>query len=352
MAGSAAGGIAIEPAQADVIDEDAVALSQGYHADFFALDAGGRESAARVIGSPMLVSARATLSSVAYWREWRDQLTTLAMGADESTLGARLDAWAAEATSDEALESSHIAGSVYEASLHADMAGQLFVRQIEVPEAGGQRANAVQLPSDTFLSMRFEDALAFFLAKGIVTPAEFATLSDEARMRSFTATRLSSDALIRRCRDLLAQSIRDGGTYETFAAGLRDESLTLGIEPSSPGYIENIYRTNVVGSYGAGRYRQITSDAVRAARPFVEYRAVMDSRTRPTHASLNRKVFRQDDPGWVRYAPPNSWMCRCTTVARSAEQISQADVIDSASIGWEPDFNAAPTMDLPADPGA
>jgi SPP1 gp7 family putative phage head morphogenesis protein len=349
VASGIAGGVGIESAQADDIDDDSRALAQGYHADYMALDAGGRQAAGALVGSPALVTSKAVLASVPYWQSWRDQLTTLALGANESNLSAKLDAWAEQATSDDALSESHIAGSIYESSLQADMGGQLFVRQIEVPEAGGQRANAVAPQANPYFQMTFEEALAYFLERRIVTPEEFARLSDDARMRSFTATRLSSDALIRRCRDLLAQSIANGGTYDDFAAGLRSETLTLGIEPSSPAYVENVYRTNVVGAYGAGRYRQITSDAVRQARPFVEFRAVMDSRTRATHASLNRKVFRQDDPGWGRYAPPLSWQCRCTTVARSAAQISQANVIDSASIEWEPDFNAAPTMDLPAD---
>jgi SPP1 gp7 family putative phage head morphogenesis protein len=314
----------------------------GWHADYHALTVEEQGAAARVVGSPALVTARALISSVPAWQTWRDAIANVVMASDEASLAGNLEKWEAAVTSDDALATSPIAASIYEASMHADLAGQLFVRAIEVPEAG-ERANAATV-NDPFLSLTFDDALRYFLARRLVTPEQFAALSDEARQRSFTASRLASAALIQRCRDLLAASIESGSDYATFASGIVDESITLGIEPADPGYLTNVYRTNVVSSYGAGRYRQLTSPAVRAARPFVEFRAVMDSRTRPTHASLHRKVFSQDDPDWGRYAPPLSYQCRCTTVARRAEDVDRGNVITAASIDFTPDFNAAPTL--------
>jgi SPP1 gp7 family putative phage head morphogenesis protein len=328
----------------------------GYHADFYALSATDQPIAARVIGSPALVTARATLSAMPAWQQWRDQIATVVMGADEATLSARLDAWAKDASSDEALQDSPIAGSIYEATMHADMAGQLFVRQIEVPESS-ERANDAAI-RDPFLALTFDDALRYFLDRRLLTPEQFASLSDAAKARSFTATRLASDALRQRCRDLLAASIRDGGTYEEFRAGLLDESVSLGIEAASPAYLETVYRTNVVGAYGAGRFRQLTSPAVRAARPFVEYRTAGDTRVRPAHAAMRGVVFSQDDPDWPKYAPPNGFQCRCTTVARRADQVDPGRImtaaslsaltveVDGQSVPVRPDdgFDAAPTI--------
>lgn len=279
------------------------------------------------------------------WVEWRDQIIQAAIAAtDEADLAKRLGEWAAQATSDEALEQSHIAGSIYEAAVHADMGGQLFVRQVEVPESGEQSRSLAAGVVDPFLRLPFDDALAYFLAKRIITPEQFRQLSDAARNRAFTATRLASDALVQRCRDLLAESIASGDGLREFRRGMLDGSLSLGIEPASPAYLENVYRTNVASAYGAGRYRQITSDAVRAARPFVEYRATRDSRTRPHHAELHGAIFSQDDPDWHRYAPPNGYQCRCTMVARRAEDIDPARIVRAADIEWTPDFDAPPTL--------
>jgi SPP1 gp7 family putative phage head morphogenesis protein len=316
----------------------------GWHADYHALTANEQSAAATIIGSPALITARSMVDSMPAWQEWRDGIANAVLAAsDEASLDAALTGWQSSLD----VEASPIAASIYEASLHADMAGQLFVRQIEVPESG-ERANADTVVTDPFARLSFDDALAYFLRRRIVTPEEFARLSAEARERAFTATRLASDTMVTRCRDLLAASLRDGGSYEEFQRAIVTEEAGLGVAPSDPGYVENVYRTNVASAYGAGRFRQITSDAVRSARPFIEFRCVMDSRTRPTHASLHRKVFRQDDPDWPRYAPPLGFQCRCTTVARRAEDVDQGSVISAASIDFTPEFNAAPTLALDA----
>lgn len=43
------------------------------------------------------------------------------------------------------------------------------------------------------------------------------------------------------------------------------------------------------------------------------YVAVMDGRTRPSHAALNGQVWRRDDPVWQVIFPPNGFNCRCRT---------------------------------------
>ncbi len=341
MAASIAGGVAIEPAQAD-LDAD-----EGWHADFRALDAGEQQAARNAIGSPGVLTAKAQLAALGPFGEWRDQIVTTVLGSNEETLAANLDAWAAKAVSDDALLESHVAGAIYQSSLQSNMGAQLMVRQIEAPEAGGQRANAVTPNDSPYFDMPFERAIEVFLARGVITPEEFAQLSNEARSRAFTATRMSSAVLIQRCRDLLASSLQNGSAYQDFAQGIRDESLTLGIEPSSPAYLETVFRTNIAAAYGAGRLSQIRSPAVIAARPFVQFRATMDSRTRDEHADLNGMVFRQSSD-WTKFAPPLDFNCRCVCVSRRADQVNEGQVTDPSTIDFTPRFHQAATLDLPA----
>lgn len=188
------------------------------------------------------------------------------------------------------------------------MAGQLFVRQIEVPESMPQRALADKSAA-AFFSLPFDEAVQEFLGKRVVTPEEFRRLSDAARTRAFTATQLASDGLRQHAFELLTQALQEGSTLRDFAAQLQAQEVSLGVTASSPAYLETVYRTNIQSAYGAGRYRQITNPVVVAARPYVEYRTAQDSRVRPSHAALDGVIFEQSDPNWQRYAPPNGFNC-------------------------------------------
>lgn len=223
----------------------------------------------------------------------------------------------------------------------ADMGGQLFVRLVEVPESVPGSIALDEAPLPAFLRMPFAEAVQAFLARQIVTPEEFAQLTDAGRARSFTATRLAADGLVERVRALLADHLARGGTLEQFQAELGPD--TLGITAASPWYLETIYRTNVQMAYGAGRLRQLTSPIVIEARPFVEYRTVGDNRVRPAHAALDRVQFDQRDPSWQRYAPPNGYNCRCSVVA--VREADRSRLRTSSEIQTQPDpgFDAPPT---------
>lgn len=262
---------------------------------------------------------------------------------------ARLTQWASSRASDE-----EIAASLYKAVMLADLGGQMFVRTVEVPETlPEERALAadggIAAPSErpAFLNLPFEEAIRLFTERRLVSPEEFRRLSDDARTRAFTATGLASEQVAARAYELLVQALETGSTLDDFAAQLRREEVSLGITPSDPAYVSNVYRTNIASAYGAGRYRQLRSPVVRAARPYVEYRATMDNRTRPSHAALNGVIFSQDDPEWPSFAPPNGFQCRCVVVARSHAPRS---VTAASSLGADaqPDegFNAPPAVDF------
>lgn len=280
------------------------------------------------------------LSALPAWRGWQQEIATLIAASDTiESAQLRLASWAESAGASE-----DAAAPLYVASVQADLGGQLFVRAVEVPEAQSTRAlRDERAPS--FLSMPFDEAIRFFLARRIITPDEFRALSDAARQRAFTATRLATDELRARAYRMLLAALREGGTQEEFAQALRDEELSLGVTPSSPGYLETVFRTNVQAAYGAGRYRQITSPAVQAARPYIEYRTARDARVRPSHAALDGLLFRQDDPGWGNFAPPCGFSCRCSAVARASADGRR--VVENAA-AWpdrpDPGFDAPPAL--------
>lgn len=58
----------------------------------------------------------------------------------------------------------------------------------------------------------------------------------------------------------------------------------------------------------------IDFERTRSLYPNLEYRAVGDSHTRPSHAKLDGIIRPIDDPFWDSCYPPNGWGCRCDVV--------------------------------------
>ena len=79
----------------------------------------------------------------------------------------------------------------------------------------------------------------------------------------------------------------------------------------------------------AGRYKTQAENTDN--RPYWQYVAVMDRRTRASHAMLNGRVFRFDDEFWNDFYPPNGWGCRCRVRALSNYNIQDRNLdVDSA----------------------
>ena len=68
-------------------------------------------------------------------------------------------------------------------------------------------------------------------------------------------------------------------------------------------------------------------------RPYWEYVAVLDSRTRPEHRALNGTVLPADDPFWKTHKPPLGFRCRCTVVNHTKESLAREGLTVSSSEG-------------------
>ena len=66
-------------------------------------------------------------------------------------------------------------------------------------------------------------------------------------------------------------------------------------------------------AYSAARYQRMRDNVDN--RPYWQYSAVGDERTRPAHLALNGKIYRYDDPFWATFYPPNGFNCRCSVIA-------------------------------------
>lgn len=115
-----------------------------------------------------------------------------------------------------------------------------------------------------------------------------------------------------------------------------------------------IYTTNMRTSHAAGRWHQMRTPEMMAARPYWQYRHVTRDNPRLNHKRLNGMVLPADDPWWSVNYPPNGYGCNCYTRALSAYDmqrlnLSVADTPDmdgytqsgwdhAVGSSWRPDY--------------
>jgi len=188
-----------------------------------------------------------------------------------------------------------------------------------------------------------KEIVAWFEAKGYQVTGDWWELWQEAHARKFTVAHLARLDLLKDVAAEVGKIYRDGMTEREFLQELEPRLRKAGwwgkteledgriVRLGSIHRLKTIYRTNKRTAYNAGRYREQVERA--KSRPYWQYIAVMDSRTRPDHAALNGKIFRWDDPIWNWLYPPNGWGCRCRVRALSEAYVKRHGLVVSSSEG-------------------
>ena len=171
--------------------------------------------------------------------------------------------------------------------------------------------------------MTYEEAVQYFGDKLDITPKEFYRLEAKYRAQAFTVSGYSSMKIIQQFHDELTKAIEDGVSMGEWKKGMDDFLQRNGYTKLHPLQAENIFRTNVQTAYNVGAYEEMTNPAVLKARPYWQYDAVDDNRTRPAHRAMNGKVFPADSPVWDTWYPPNGFRCRCSVSSLSQRQVDE-----------------------------
>lgn len=159
-------------------------------------------------------------------------------------------------------------------------------------------------------------AVEFWRDRAKLTWEEAKALADGARQRAFYVTGLARQDLVNLVSDGIQAAIENGELLPQFKERILAAIQAQGWHDYR---VENIFRTNVQSAYAAGRYKKMQS--VKASRPYWQYMAVMDKRTRPSHAVLHDKIYPADHPFWDSNYPPNGFRCRCAVVTLSERQV-------------------------------
>lgn len=177
-------------------------------------------------------------------------------------------------------------------------------------------------------------AIAYFQSKGLTPTISWQDMQDEAHAVEFAVAGITKLDVLSDIQNSLTRSLTEGMSFRQFQDELEpllqrkgwlgrglvaDDDGVLQGKKLMPYRLDTIFRTNIQSAHAAGRYQQQMRNV--ADRPYWEYNAVMDNRTRPTHAALNGRVFRWDDPIWQTIYPPNGYNCRCRVRALAEAQM-------------------------------
>lgn len=165
------------------------------------------------------------------------------------------------------------------------------------------------------------EALEFWRSKVQLSPREFYRLAEQYRVRAFTVSRLARADMLGEIFESIEKALAEGVSFGTWKHSLAPIWAENGWTGKAAWRVDNIFRTNIQTAYNVGRYKQMQS--VAKARPYWQYSAVNDSRTRPTHRALHGRVYRHDSPFWDTFYPPNGFRCRCKVKTLSERQVKE-----------------------------
>ena len=245
----------------------------------------------------------------------REDIARLAeLSGNPGELERRLADWADSLRGDE-----RIVNTVMQPAVMADLAGQLFVQNVEL---GQKKRLLADDRRPAFLRLPYAEALDYWTAQGGSREMLDKVLAGY-RKNAQAATELMLDNLSRTVIGRVESALANGDTLQDFARGVREDTVALGISPASSSYLETVYRTNVQTAYGAGRFRQLTNPDVMEVRQFVQYRTAGDNRVRSNHAELDGVIFEASSSEWQRVAPPCGFNCRCSMVSLDDEGVRE-----------------------------
>ncbi len=191
-----------------------------------------------------------------------------------------------------------------------------------------------------------EKAIEYFKSKGYTFSWDWWDTWQEAHAKAFTVAKAMRMDVLQDIRDMAQKSLDEGLTFQQFKKELEpklkakgwwgkkiigDETGAKVVQLGSPHRLKIIYQTNMQTAYNAGRWKEQMENVDN--RPYWQYVAVMDSRTRPQHRILHNKVFKYDDPFWDTHYPPLGFRCRCRVRALSDKNLKDRGLTVESSKG-------------------
>ncbi len=196
----------------------------------------------------------------------------------------------------------------------------------------------------------FDEAVAWFRDKLVLTDEEFEAIEGASHAKAFTVAGVAQLDMVTQVWEELDRAVAQGDTLENFQKAVR-QKLAAAWGKDMPWRVETIYRTNVQAAYSVGRWEQMNHPAVVKARPFRRYSAIMDTRTSSICSACDGTVRPVDDAWWNTHVPPLHHNCRSHIVTLSAEEAKREGVAEAApQVEADDGFGVAPDRSKPWQP--
>lgn len=194
-----------------------------------------------------------------------------------------------------------------------------------------------------------KEAVDFLHQKKLLASKVFKKeLYDSALARATTIARLDSLEMTKDIYASLESAVKNGISFSQWKKDImaeferkgwvfaHDKKVSRGIDGKqladpktgeyfgTPRRLNTIFRVNTQAAYSAGRYQRLMDNVDN--RPYWQYSAVGDNRTRPAHMALHGRIYRYDDPFWATFYPPNGFNCRCTVIALSDRDLTRQQI--------------------------
>jgi SPP1 gp7 family putative phage head morphogenesis protein len=174
----------------------------------------------------------------------------------------------------------------------------------------------------------FKEAEDFLREKVRLPTRTWTDISHGMHARAFVVAGAVEAGILEDLHQAVIKAVEGGLTRQQFRAQFDEILAGRGWpfnRPDSKGYRDwragVIYDTNLRMAYQSGHWEQMQKTA--DSRPYLEYSAVLDGKTRPLHREWHGTILPIDHPWWKTHYPPNGWNCRCTVVSRSAADLKR-----------------------------
>lgn len=151
--------------------------------------------------------------------------------------------------------------------------------------------------------------------------------------------------------DCLTKAAEEGTTKEQFLEDMNRFLEEHGYEGINPWKCDNIFRTNMQTALNAGHYKSMTDETTMKLRPYWRYRTAGDGHVRESHAVMEGRVYRADDPIWDVWYPPNGFRCRCMVVSLSKKQVERMGLHVETEAPYDVDYSTGEILTKFPDKG-